>query len=130
MGGRFLLGQSRSKQLVAMSNTDLPSSDFGTRPSPPSVPSVCRMNLRAIGQAAAIHEGNYGAFPPDLLALVNEGPVTPSQRRCPGRPGDCDGDGDTDQADLGILLAHWGEGCPQQIRQRRFNRPEIEERGL
>jgi len=27
-------------------------------------------------------------------------------------PGDCDGDGDTDQADLGILLAHWGEGCP------------------
>ena len=27
-------------------------------------------------------------------------------------PGDCDGDSDTDQADLGILLAHWGEGCP------------------
>ncbi len=27
-------------------------------------------------------------------------------------PGDCDGDGDTDHADLGILLAHWGEGCP------------------
>ncbi|HUU84687.1 MAG TPA: hypothetical protein VM243_14400 [Phycisphaerae bacterium] len=27
-------------------------------------------------------------------------------------PGDCDGDGDTDQGDLGILLAHWGEGCP------------------
>ena len=27
-------------------------------------------------------------------------------------PGDCDGDGDTDQADLGVLLAHWGEGCP------------------
>jgi len=27
-------------------------------------------------------------------------------------PGDCDCDGDTDQADLGILLAHWGEGCP------------------
>ncbi len=26
-------------------------------------------------------------------------------------PGDCDGDGDTDQSDLGILLAHWGEGC-------------------
>ena len=26
-------------------------------------------------------------------------------------PGDCDGDGDTDHADLGILLAHWGEGC-------------------
>jgi hypothetical protein len=26
-------------------------------------------------------------------------------------PGDCDNDGDTDQADLGILLAHWGEGC-------------------
>jgi len=27
-------------------------------------------------------------------------------------PGDCDGDGDTDHSDLGILLAHWGEGCP------------------
>jgi hypothetical protein len=27
-------------------------------------------------------------------------------------PGDCDADGDTDQADLGILLAHWGAGCP------------------
>ncbi|HUU94603.1 MAG TPA: integrin alpha [Phycisphaerae bacterium] len=27
-------------------------------------------------------------------------------------PGDCDNDGDTDHADLGILLAHWGEGCP------------------
>jgi len=25
--------------------------------------------------------------------------------------GDCDGDGDTDHADLGILLAYWGEGC-------------------
>ncbi|HEB60742.1 MAG TPA: hypothetical protein ENJ06_02855 [Phycisphaeraceae bacterium] len=24
--------------------------------------------------------------------------------------GDVDGDGDTDQADLGLLLAHWGEG--------------------
>ncbi len=29
-----------------------------------------------------------------------------------GCPGDCDGDGDTDHADLGILLAHWGQGCP------------------
>jgi hypothetical protein len=29
----------------------------------------------------------------------------------PGQcPGDCDGDGDTDQADLGILLAHWSPG--------------------
>ena len=27
-------------------------------------------------------------------------------------PGDCDGDGDTDQSDLGVLLTHWGEGCP------------------
>jgi len=27
-------------------------------------------------------------------------------------PGDCDLDGDTDQADLGILLAQWGQGCP------------------
>jgi len=27
-------------------------------------------------------------------------------------PGDCDDDGDTDQDDLGILLAHWGKGCP------------------
>ena len=27
-------------------------------------------------------------------------------------PGDADGDGDTDQADLGILLANWGAGCP------------------
>ena len=27
-------------------------------------------------------------------------------------PGDCDFDGDTDHSDLGILLAHWGEGCP------------------
>jgi len=27
-------------------------------------------------------------------------------------PGDCDGDGDTDHADLGLLLGHWGEGCP------------------
>jgi hypothetical protein len=27
-------------------------------------------------------------------------------------PGDCDGDGDTDQSDVGILLSHWGEGCP------------------
>jgi agmatine deiminase len=26
-------------------------------------------------------------------------------------PGDCDGDGDTDQADLGILLSNWGVGC-------------------
>jgi formylglycine-generating enzyme required for sulfatase activity len=26
--------------------------------------------------------------------------------------GDTDGDGDTDHADLGTLLAHWGEGCP------------------
>ncbi len=26
--------------------------------------------------------------------------------------GDLDGDSDTDQADLGILLAHWGEDCP------------------
>ena len=26
--------------------------------------------------------------------------------------GDLDGDHDTDQSDLGILLAHWGEGCP------------------
>jgi hypothetical protein len=26
--------------------------------------------------------------------------------------GDLDGDGDTDQSDLGILLAHWGEVCP------------------
>jgi len=26
-------------------------------------------------------------------------------------PADCDGDGDTDQSDMGILLAHWGEGC-------------------
>ena len=28
-----------------------------------------------------------------------------------GCPGDIDNDGDTDQVDLGILLAHWGEGC-------------------
>ena len=27
-------------------------------------------------------------------------------------PGDVDRDGDTDHSDLGILLAHWGEGCP------------------
>ena len=27
-------------------------------------------------------------------------------------PGDCDGDGDTDHSDLGVLLAHWGAGCP------------------
>ena len=27
-------------------------------------------------------------------------------------PGDCDGDGDTDQSDVGILLSHWGEGSP------------------
>ncbi len=27
-------------------------------------------------------------------------------------PGDCDFDGDTDHADLGLLLGHWGEGCP------------------
>ena len=27
-------------------------------------------------------------------------------------PGDCDGDGDTDHSDLGILLANWGVGCP------------------
>ena len=27
-------------------------------------------------------------------------------------PGDCDGDGDTDQSDLGILLTNWGAGCP------------------
>jgi len=26
--------------------------------------------------------------------------------------GDLDCDGDTDQADLGLLLPHWGEGCP------------------
>jgi len=26
--------------------------------------------------------------------------------------GDCDGDGDTDHADLGILLGNWGAGCP------------------
>ena len=26
-------------------------------------------------------------------------------------PGDCDNDGDTDHADLGIMLAHWGDGC-------------------
>ncbi|HUU97043.1 MAG TPA: hypothetical protein VM487_14995 [Phycisphaerae bacterium] len=29
-----------------------------------------------------------------------------------GCPGDCDFDGDTDHADLGLLLGHWGEGCP------------------
>ena len=27
-------------------------------------------------------------------------------------PGDCDNDGDTDQADLGLLLTNWGAGCP------------------
>jgi len=27
-------------------------------------------------------------------------------------PGDCDNDGDTDHADLGTLLGDWGEGCP------------------
>ena len=27
-------------------------------------------------------------------------------------PGDADGDGDTDHSDLGVVLAHWGEGCP------------------
>jgi len=27
-------------------------------------------------------------------------------------PGDCDNDGDTDHSDLGVLLTHWGEGCP------------------
>jgi hypothetical protein len=27
-------------------------------------------------------------------------------------PGDCDGDGDTDHADLGVLLGNWGAGCP------------------
>jgi len=27
--------------------------------------------------------------------------------------GDLDFDGDTDQGDLGVLLAHWGEGWPQ-----------------
>jgi len=26
-------------------------------------------------------------------------------------PGDADGDGDTDHGDLGLLLGHWGEGC-------------------
>ena len=26
--------------------------------------------------------------------------------------GDLDGDDDTDQADLAILLAHWGQTCP------------------
>jgi len=26
--------------------------------------------------------------------------------------GDVEGDANTDQADLGILLADWGEGCP------------------
>jgi len=25
---------------------------------------------------------------------------------------DIDGDGETHQSDLGILLAHWGAGCP------------------
>jgi len=28
-----------------------------------------------------------------------------------GCVGDLDGDGDTDHADLGVLLGHWGEGC-------------------
>jgi len=27
-------------------------------------------------------------------------------------PGDADVDWDTDHADLGLLLGHWGEGCP------------------
>jgi hypothetical protein len=27
-------------------------------------------------------------------------------------PGDCDSDGDTDHADLGILLHYWGTGWP------------------
>jgi len=26
--------------------------------------------------------------------------------------GDLDGNGDTDQSDLGILLSNWGQGCP------------------
>jgi hypothetical protein len=26
--------------------------------------------------------------------------------------GDLNGDGVTDQSDLGLLLAHWGAGCP------------------
>jgi hypothetical protein len=29
-----------------------------------------------------------------------------------GCPGDCDRDGDTDHADLGLLLANWREICP------------------
>jgi hypothetical protein len=29
----------------------------------------------------------------------------------PACSGDLNGDGCVDQADLGILLAHWGEGC-------------------
>jgi len=31
---------------------------------------------------------------------------------CEAIPGDINGDGCVDQSDLGILLAHWGEGCP------------------
>ncbi len=37
---------------------------------------------------------------------------------CPECPGDVDGDGDTDHADLGALLADWGctgENCPGDL---------------
>ncbi|HUU94497.1 MAG TPA: hypothetical protein VM487_02060, partial [Phycisphaerae bacterium] len=61
--------------------------------------------------------GLFGAIPGDLNGdgCVDHADlgILLSDWQCTGGdcPGDCDGDGDTDHADLGILLAHWGEGC-------------------
>jgi len=43
-------------------------------------------------------------------------------------PGDCDDNRDTDRSDLGILLAHWGEGCPYTRRAGRAARPATPQR--
>jgi hypothetical protein len=50
----------------------------------------------------------------DWIVDYHDLPVLLDEWRCTGAdcPGDADGDGDTDQADLGLLLAYWGEVCP------------------
>ncbi|MBW7904396.1 MAG: hypothetical protein LC135_12315 [Phycisphaerae bacterium] len=54
-------------------------------------------------------QATIGLFKPGSPDTVQVGTLVPEQGACPG---DIDGDGDVDQADLGILLANYGQSVP------------------